>query len=309
MALFKGLAAPRPADWGLRVSVCIALMCNDSKAIVTVSDAKVTFGGYSADRVAVKNVPMHKNCAVMFAGDDVEHAAPILERTWELTLASIKKQSKDERPSPAEIADMVDQAYSERLQREIAAKVLRKRGFDVDSFRDKGKLKCTPSAYLSLCSRIDQVNISLEFLVCGFDKEGKAHIIRVDGKSAPKSYDPIGMWAIGSGAYSAMSWLAFHADRRHVSRYESLETAAYFALTAKFMSEASGDVGKETFTIILEPDKQTKYVSYAGANSIRAFWEDQGMPPLPAGIKEEVGQVISTMTHDVEESDKAEQPK
>jgi|GEM_PF-5043550 len=282
-----------PADWGFKVSVCLALACNGGDSIITVCDKKVDFGDYSADRTAVKNISFGKSALALFAGNEVEHADPIIERAYDIS----RKVGKF---TVCEIADAVDFAYGETIHKEITKKVLRKRGFDVDTFRDKGKQKCTPSAYLSLCNRIDQVSVSLRFLVCGFDDENgsltpgysPAHIYSVDGESEPKNYDRIGMWAIGSGANSAMSWLAYHADKGHFSKHSSLPVATYFALTAKFMAESSGGVGRATFTIILEKGREFSYVTDKGVEEIRDFWEKQGSPPLPPNLDGEVGPKI-----------------
>lgn len=55
--LLSKLPVPRPADWGFKVSVCIALLCNERKTIVRVSDYKVNFGEFAADNMAAKGHP------------------------------------------------------------------------------------------------------------------------------------------------------------------------------------------------------------------------------------------------------------
>jgi len=266
--------APRTADWRFaRMSVCIAVLCEERRRLVTVTDTKVNFGVFSADTVAMKDVPIYRRCTALIAGNDTEHANSILDRATQLLYSDGKPKS------PSEVADIVDQALAERVNREIETKILRKRGFTVETFLEKGKQKCTPSAYLSLCNRIDQISLSLRFLICGFDAKGLGHIYSVDGKTAPANYDSIGFWAIGSGAQAALSSL--------VSAYMSKEEGVYFALTAKFMAESSDEVGKKgalVTTFDASAEHKLEYVDLEGQDKIRSLWGEYGAPRVPKGV-------------------------
>jgi hypothetical protein len=282
--------APKAADWGFKLTVCIAVLCNEHKTMVTVSDWKVNFGDFAADNVASKQTMLASDYQVLFAGNDTEHVVPIIERAREILLnpnRSVPELRKALEMSPVDVANALDEAFAERLHVEINNRVLRKRGFTVDSFRDTGKQKCTTSAYLALCSRIDQVSISLISLMCGFDKKGMGHIYSVDGKSAPKCYDSIGMWAIGSGAHAALSSLAFHADKVQLNRTTSIEKATYLAIAAKFMAESSSEAGKGATNItISEKDKMLKLcVPTPRLEKIRSLWEKEGAPRIPENIE------------------------
>lgn len=248
-----------------------------------VSDRKVSFGStFSADNLTVKDVPFSLDTWALVAGNDVEYSGPILKRAGDILF---EQHSNNLKPGVSDAADAVDQALAEKLHTEISRRVLRKRGFDVNTFRDHGKQKCTPSAYLSLCARIDQIKLSLRFLVCGFDDEGEGHIYSVDGETASKCYDSIGMWAIGSGSPSALSCLAFHIDRSEMSKFMSPEEVTYFAITAKFMAEASGDVGKKsTFVTVEKKGEKTRYVRQDGVDAIRSIWEEEGCPRAPKDL-------------------------
>jgi hypothetical protein len=294
--LLSKLPAPRMADWRCgRMSVCIAVLCEERKTLVCVSDNKVNFGTFSAETVAMKDIPIYKRCTALVAGNDTEHANPILERAHQLLYSNNKVKS------PSEIADIVDQAFAERVNREIEAKVLRKRGFTVESFLEKGKQKCTPSAYLALCNRIDQVSISLRFLICGFDEQGIGHIYSVDGKTAPSNYDSVGFWAIGSGAHAALSSLAFHANQADVSVFRPKEEAVYFALTAKFMAESSDEVGKLGALVSVfdaSPEHEIEYMRLEAITQVRALWQVEGAPRVPKNISEFVGPLLAPLKQD-----------
>ncbi len=290
------------------MSVCIAVLCNSRKDIVTVSDYKVGFGDFSADNLASKrHHGVWAGSHVLFAGNDIEHVLPILDRAAqilhsqnEITLLKLKRRlesakSKKAVPGPVnstlasyiEVVYAIDQAYGERLQGEITKKVLRKRGFDVNTFRDTGKEKYTPTAYLALLNRIDQIKISLKFIVCGFDKDGDGHIYSVDGESSPKCYDPIGMWAIGSGAHAALSSLAFHGNQAALNVWTSTERAAYFAIAAKFMAESSSEVGVgATDVYINQEGGKMLRIPVRDIVIIRKLWEEQGAPRVPENLDE-----------------------
>lgn len=243
----------------------------------------------------VKDIPIYKRCTALIAGDDTEHVTPILERAQQLIYAGTTVKS------PGDVADSVDQAFSERLKKEIEARILRKRGFTVESFLEKGKQKCTPSAYLALLNRIDQVSISLKFLICGFDEKGIGHIWGVDGKSAPANYDSVGMWAIGSGAHAALSSLAFHANQANLTIHKSKEEAVYFALAAKFMAESSDQVGKVgTFVSVIEASeaKPLEYMTFASLAKARSLWESQGAPRVPKDVVEFMKPLIFPLKKD-----------
>lgn len=143
------------------------------------------------------------------------------------------------------------------------------------------------------------MSLSLKFLICGFDEKGIGHIYCVDGESAPANYDSVGMWAIGTGAHAALSSLAFHADKADLSVYKSREEAAYFALVAKFMAESSDQVGKiGTFISVIEATQKLNYVSFTDIEKVRALWESDGAPRVPAGIADFMKPLIHPLEQD-----------
>jgi len=270
------------------MSICVSLACDRGKTLITVSDQKVSFGDFAADNIALKEYPLFKAATVQFAGNDVDHALPILRRAREKLKTANKPNAQ-----PHDIAVIIDEAYREELQGEITRKLLRKRGFNIETFVEKGKAKMTPSAYLNLCSKIDQVSFSLKFLVSGFSPEtGKARIFCIDGESNPKNYDNVGMWAIGSGAHAALSFLAYHAERLHFTQFSSVQEALYFAVASKFMAETSSEVGREdTFVCIWGHEKQLIYPSWDDLTFIKKLWEEKGAPRAPESLEKRMAQL------------------
>jgi hypothetical protein len=231
----------------------------------------------------------------MYAGNDVEHADPIIrvarKHAWK------KAVKNGGRVKAEEIVAIMDDAYSEQLQAHIEKKFLRKHNFTAESFLKLGKLKCTPDVYNRICEKIEKENFSLRFVLAGFGEENEdAHIWLVDGDGAPVSHNSIGFWAIGTGAPAAMSSIAFHVGRAQLSVHSSVQEAVYFSLAAKFMAESASDVGKSTFVVILSNHEKEplEYVSDPGTEQIRQIWERHGTPRVPSKQS-----VLSARLHDL----------
>jgi len=103
------LARLTPAELGFKVTVCIAIVCDNRKRIVAVSDMKITFGGlHSADEVAQRSSPIAPNWSVLHSGDIVE-ATDIIEGA-KSQLTSVPK------PTAAEAAEALSQFLRDKAQ-------------------------------------------------------------------------------------------------------------------------------------------------------------------------------------------------
>jgi hypothetical protein len=283
----------KASNWRVwNVSLCLSLLAESGKKIINISDEKVNFGNFSADTLALKDMPIYRDIYALFAGNDVEHVEPIVERTRELLLDSPKP------PSVRDAAKALNCAYGERLREEIYCRVLRRRGFTVESFMAEGKKKCTVSDYLNLCSRIEKVSLSVKFIVSGFGANGTkgaqdGHIYTIDGSSAPKSCTPVGMWAIGSGRTAALGWLAHHIERLNMNWMKSEGSALYYGLTARFMAEADVEVGRgDTMIYIAEKGKKARYPTHTLIQTVRDMWEKEGAPQVPKKLEERMKALI-----------------
>jgi ATP-dependent protease HslVU (ClpYQ) peptidase subunit len=294
--LLSKLPASRLADWGYNVSVCIAVACEDGKKIVMVNDMKASFPDFSADAIGQKNQPFFHKWVALFAGNDVEYVPTILERAGDKLQNNMNKTKKE--PSAKEVGEAVQAAWWEMLDDIIESSVLRRHKFTLRTFLRDGKQKCTASIYNGLRSRIEQAKLSLQFLVCGFDGKGEGHVLVVDGKHPPGRYDSIGIWAIGSGAPSALSALMFHSEYHGLNRYSQLPKAVYCALDAKFMAESATDVGKKgTFVMVLdETGTGVQYIREAHFAAIRELWETQGAPRIPPDALTEISNSLFKIT-------------
>jgi hypothetical protein len=285
--LFSKLPVSRPADWGCKVSICIAALCEKRKVVVVASDMLATLGSTASDVSVMKNDVLFPRWVVLTAGDDTEHIDPILNRAKQLL------RRKLERKTPQEVASKLTQAYQERLQEEIAAKVLSRYRFTPNTFRDTGKKRLTASVYNALAARIAAIKLRLHFLVAGFDHGGIGHVLGLMGEECPVSYDKLGYWAIGEGAPMALASLGFFNHEPKLSGTLSVGDCVYQVLAAKFMAEATKTVGRQSFFAVYGPnDGQVRFISLADQQRVREAWETEGAPRIPKQIVEKIPNML-----------------
>lgn len=272
------------------MTVCIGVLCENKNKIVLVSDTKVSFGDFSADMAVAKIETICDRWISLFAGNDVEHIPFVLDRARSL-LAITHEQTKTP-PTPAQVAGAVQEAYEERLEAQIEAKVLRRYKFTCQSFLDEGKKKCTLQQYNNLCSKIADVKLSLRFLLAGFDANNKGHLIVGGGEEAPQHYNALGFAAIGKGRNAAMSSLLFNKERQRLNDNCPEAQALYVAYEAKFMAESATDVGeKATHGFIIDPLTMRSVLEYW---KVKEIWKKEGAPRLPDDLEPRISQLILT---------------
>jgi len=275
-----------PADWRFGVTTCIASIAQSGNSMVLVSDSKLAFGDFSADDAVVKNIPFVYPWIVLISGDDISYATPIIER------ASRRCLSVPQDQEGWEIAEILHEEIVLERQKLIEAAVLKKYGFSADSFLKKGKRLCSEALYSDLIIKVSQIEISLAFLLCGFSPNGFAQIWCIYANSSPQNYDIPGFWAIGSGANAALSSLSFSVEHHHYGRHSELENSIYHLLAAKFMSESARDVGKGTFTVILQANGDMHHLYNKHVKAMRDVWLKEGAPQVSHGAIKFIGEKL-----------------
>jgi hypothetical protein len=173
----------RPADWRLGVTVCIAASAGDRKRLILVSDSKVAFGDFSADEAVVKNIPFVYPWAVLMAGNDISHVKSVLDKA-EARIQGESEQKK-ESLSGASVADILHEELVAERERIIESSIVRKYGFTATMFRDQGKTLCTDTHYNEIIYKIAQRELSLQFLLCGFNADEEVEIWSVSADYPP----------------------------------------------------------------------------------------------------------------------------
>jgi hypothetical protein len=287
-SLLSKLPAPRPADWGWGMTICAAALCDDAKAIATITDMKVSFGSFSsAEKGAIKLDWLSAGWAALVAGDDVEHAGTILERTREILGRKI------ERKTASQVAKALAAAFDEKVQAQIERKIFSRFGLTRKTFLDSGREKLKGTLYHRLVEGIASTKIKLKFLVVGFDRQKEGHILLVDGEDSPTSFNKPGFWAIGDGAATAINQLCFHVDNHaFVPPHSTVNETVYFLCSAKFMAEASTSVGRETLIAIIRSEHNSDIIEATSINRMRETWKVKGAPRRSQEMIDDIPNII-----------------
>lgn len=272
--LMKGVREDSPARfWGAgryRVTVCIAAISDGEKQICVVTDAKAAFGDFSSDKGAIKHEHLGNGHITLIAGNDVVYALTVLAKAK-------KRIEKDHVRDSDETADILYDELCSARNNLIESKVLRKYGLTIQQFTDKGKKSFTDSVFYDICTRIDRTELSLTFLLAGFDAGGDPHLRVITANEPPQNFDSIAFAAVGSGAPAALASLSFAADHHGFSRHSDQAASAFHLLAAKYMAESATDVGRDSFFLSIGK-LGSHMIHFMADEAIRNSWLKHGAP-------------------------------
>jgi len=278
------LPVPRPADWGVGVTTCLASLATDD-CIVAVSDMMISMDWVSGDSLSVKSLNIGANWRVMFSGNDVTPVIPIMERV---------RSRAGKAPTVNELTLAFEQEYATQIRRRAEAEVLSTLGLSMQTFLTEGLKDLGPALFSQFVCDIRNVRSDLEFLVFGFDREPRMFIVSHPGIAS--DYGVPGFWAIGSGSISALGMLYNIGHNKHVSA----QGALYNLCAAKFLSESASGVGKATFAVIARSNSHPTRMTTQDLEPIRKLWERKGRPRQPASA-ESVSEAVIKKADNVEE--------
>ena len=256
---------PRPSDWGLGMTLCIAAVAGSGQAIMLLSDTRFSLG-YTSGETLNKLSKVHQRWGVSIAGDDIGQASPVIEAVkrwvWDVKL-----------PTRLEIENAFVTATHDALVKKIEAEVLSPYNLTINEFVTTAFRDLGPDAFADLRQQVAHAKLGCEFLVFGFDERERANLFHVKDRGVVDDHCRTGFWAIGSGDYAAISTLAFHDYNTHLD----LPTAAYLICSAKFMAERA-DLGKTTMVGYMVPNGTVFRVD---PEPVRILWDADGKPRLP----------------------------
>jgi hypothetical protein len=289
---WNSLEEPRPTDWGIGMTVCIAALCESREAIVAVSDHMLSTDDFSSDNLALKMDNLSEFWKVLFAANDLSSVVQVIEEA--------KRQIGpwDSEKDLEEITAIVQRAFLKEIERKIDSEVLHRYGLNRESFISSGLKKLGASLFRDLAQEIKSVSLDCQFLVYGFDSHGKGHIFTVGDPGKLEIWDTAGMCVIGSGKYMALSSLFFHSS----GFLTPAPKAIYHACEAKFMAETSPGVGKKTFVSFLRKGHAECYLTGNEVAQIKDAWDSNGKPRIPSGIEDEIARMIKSAEKLIEES-------
>jgi 20S proteasome alpha/beta subunit len=286
------LPEPRPADWGIGMTVCIAGHNFKSKklkehdCIICVSDSMVSTLDMSADGIARKIQRITQAWNGMFAGQDMSYLTPIRQ--------SVAKYLA-EATHPAKVDVMVaafTNAYKEQLKIKAETEVLGTLGYTLEDFKAKGLEQLGAETFGRMLYEIQQQTIDLTFLIAGYDGEDP-HIFTVSSPGKVEHYSELGFWAIGSGQTHALgSLFNLNVPVRFLSRASAL----YRLCEAKFNAENALGVGENTVVSVVEPNKKQDMIF--GAEALRPLWEKTRVLAVPSDAENVADKLLNAKPTD-----------
>jgi 20S proteasome alpha/beta subunit len=229
------------------VTVCIAVMCEDSKKIVAGADRMLTSGMLSLafEPVRPKIESLSDSCVMMTAG-------PAL-RDIEL-----QKYVKRELAGMAGVAiplivEKVKDGYQAARRKKIEELYIKPRGLTLESYIEEGR-GLVPDVAMLIDERLATYDYELEVLVAGVDSDG-AHIYAVYNPGTAECFDSLGYHSIGSGephsAYSLIEGMHSHRAK--------LREAMWSVYEAKKRAERAPGVGETDDFVIIEQGRVVNF--------------------------------------------------
>jgi len=263
------LGEPKLSDWGFSVTTCIAAITSDRR-VVTASDTRMSFSGDFSVEGIIKLESFHGEWATLIAGSDISQAPFVIDRAKQILKGKTDKLEV--------VKDGFKRAYQEQLRMDIADEFLSRFDMGLEDFKKKGRRQLEPTLLQALSFGIKDAKLGCRFLIYGFDEKKQPHLFEVGEGGCAKSRDKPGFWAIGNGASSAISMLAY---LKHSAEMTTMRTAIYNVLAAKYISEGASDVGKETFLFVKKCGCDAYFSKPNLEKDIRRIWEEKGKPSVP----------------------------
>jgi hypothetical protein len=264
---YNQIREPRPADWGIGMTVCIACPCIPEGCLVGMTDSMVSMPDMSADNLAIKYTSLGSRWVAMFAGNDISPVTPILKAVRPIMHDS-------ERETLAETVAAFQKAFRMQILNKAESTILSRFGMDMTEFRASGLANFGAEIFTRLVYEVEQVSLDLTFLVGGFDLEDPAfssgHVFTIQNRGEVTHYDIPGFWAIGSGQTAALGTL--FGARSNV-KYMGLEDVMYLLAKSKFNAESAPGVGPKTSAFILYPDGSRYLIYETDLERLKSLWK------------------------------------
>jgi len=145
------------------MTICIAAMCEKSKAIVAVSDRMIT-ASYPAIEFE-HNIPkidqLSKNCVVLTAGDALAHI--------EICRGTKKIINNIQNPPISKISEVIKEAYSQERTKKAVEFFLKPRGIPtIDNFWENSQ-RLPPPIVGMIDRSLATHNLILDLIIAGVD--------------------------------------------------------------------------------------------------------------------------------------------
>lgn len=228
------------------MTVCIAAVCENGKAIVVAADRMYTSPlNLEFETEEQKIEKLLPSCVALTSGSS-SAAAEVLRATRQ-TLVNVKQ------PSIEDVAAQTKNQYT--LIRALKIEetiIIPSLGSDFMDQRQKGKtlpeyLQVQGPMYQQLVAVANQFNLQLDVIIAGVDKSG-SHIFVITHPGTSFSVEKLGYGSVGGGGMHASISLSLSAQTSRRGLFETL----YSVYDAKRAAEVAPGVGSETDIAIVD---------------------------------------------------------
>ncbi len=222
------------------MTVCIAALCNDAKAIIVASDRMITatYPPFAFEHGIPKLEIICPSCIVLTAGDALAHA--------DLCRAAREAISSVSRPRITQITEEVRKAYVTQRLEAIEQLFLSPRGWTLQDFYERHVRVLPADLAVTIDNQIATYDYGLSIIIAGVDPD-QAHIYGLRHPGMVDCYDSIGYHTIGIGSMHAISSLIANGYLPMLG----IKMAIYQVYEAKRNGENAPGVGKDTDIAIL----------------------------------------------------------
>lgn len=240
----------------------------------------------AADRAARKISSLATNWHVLYSGD-VGLAAQIIAD------ARCRLYGQEGKIS-AEIAEAAVLGAYRHFQQDRAFGMKNALGYaSLQELRERGPKDLGEQLFEKLYSDLDQFDIGVELIVCGFEDVDLGgfemadlfrfwRIFSVTSPGVINDHKTDGFWAIGSGQEQAFTSLTANRGRG----FGSVENTVYLLCEAKFCAEGAMGVGKATTVTVFGPNGKTVTLDDAAVDRLRAIWEEKARNVVPDDVSD-----------------------
>jgi hypothetical protein len=256
------------------MTVCIAAIAAESKAVVCIADRALTYAGYAAnsesDSAIAKIVDLPGNWCAMFSCDSLTFPKRVLDSVVAQLLG-------EARVTLAQMEAAVKLAYETCWWNEIEDHVLKPILLTKNDFvaRKSDLLPLDSQLVLKLAKEMSEYKQVCSMIFCGFDGD-MPHLFVAN---TPVDIDPAdweGFAAVGSGLETArnqMLWSRYSKD-------DSLPSVLYDVFNAKVATEVLQTIGYAWNWRIIVPGKKPEPLPKEVDKFIDKLWAEYSQSPF-----------------------------
>jgi len=264
---------------GKPVTICIGVVCDNSKKAIAISDRMITDEEYlqvKFEHLVPKIDVLCDNCVVMIAGDALE--------PWEY-LRQVKSRISGKNRLPIhQVLEYVKEEFVKLRNKRLNENVFHKRELTLKEFYGN-QTNLDTELVTMLDQMVEDQKLELNLLLVGVDDDG-AQIHWVFDPGTSKAFNDLGYCSIGIGdRHSDITFV----DSKYTPKVP-FKQALYLAYKAKKRAESAPGVG-EKFTDIAIIDPKYKFVSDSTITELERVFQDE----RKLGRSEEVAKAIANL--------------